>query len=119
MITMTPQARAIAAFTLATLLITRFLNRLAFAAYVVVGGNLPGGRSGQFVLSLLTVVVAAGVLWFAHHAAEAGGPGWETNLAQVGRLLSVIALVIAVIATIAVLTNNSAGSFYGSFSLNF
>lgn len=118
MITLTPQARAIAAFTLGVLLITRFLNRLAFAAYVVAGGDLPGGRGNQFVLSLLTVVVAAAVLWFAHRAAETGDAGWETNLAQVGRLLSMISLVIAVVATIAVLTND-APAFYGSFSLNF
>ena len=118
MITMTPQARAIAAFTLGVLLIPGYLNRLAFAVYVAVGGDLPGGKGSQFVMTLLTVVLAAGVLWFAHAAVAADGAGWETSLAQVGRLLAVIGLVIAVLATIAVLVSDGP-AFYGSFSLNF
>jgi hypothetical protein len=118
MITMTPQARAIAAFTLGVLLIPGYLNRLAMAVYLAGGGDLPSGEGSQFVASLLTVVVAGGVLWFAHSAVAADGPGWETSLAQVGRLLAVIGLVIAVVGTIAVLTNNGGGS-WGSFSLSF
>ena len=43
MITMTPQARAIAAFTLGVLLIPGYLNRLAMAAYLAAGGDLPSG----------------------------------------------------------------------------
>ena len=66
MITMTPQARAIAVFTLATLLITGHLNRLALAVFAATGGDVPGGRSQQFVMSLLTVLLAGAVLWFAH-----------------------------------------------------
>ena len=118
MITMTPQARAIAAFALGVLLVPGYLNRLAFAVYVAVGGDLPGGQGSQFVMSLLTVVIAAAVLWFAHVAVAGGDAGWDTSLAQVGRLLAVIGLVIAVLATIAVLVSDGP-AFYGSFSLNF
>jgi hypothetical protein len=117
MITMTPQARAIAAFTLGALLLAGYLNRLALAAYLAVGGDLQGGEGGEFVASLLTVVVAGGVLWFAHSAVAGDGPGWETSLAQVGRLLAVIGLVVAVLATVAVLTNDDPAFF--PFALSF
>jgi uncharacterized membrane protein len=119
MITMTPQARAIAAFTLGVLLIPGYLNRLALSAYLAVGGDLPGGEGSQFVASLLTVVIAGGVLWFAHASVGEEGPGWETSLAQVGRLLAVIGLVVAVLATIAVLTSDGPEPFFGSFSRSF
>jgi len=117
MITMTPQARAIAVFTLATLLITGHLNRLALAVFAATGGDVPGGRSQQFVMSLLTVLLAGAVLWFAHQTVEGGPTGWETNLAQAARFLALVALIIAALATIATLTNH--GPFFGTFSLSF
>jgi hypothetical protein len=117
MISMTPQARAIAAFSLAVLLIPGYLNRLVLAAFFAVGADVPGGKTAHFVLSLLTVVLAAAVLWLAHTAAEAGGATWETSLAQAARLIAVIGVVIAVLATIAVLTND--GQFFGTLSLSF
>ena len=118
MITITPQARAIAAFTLAVLVVTGYLNRLAFAFYAVFGDAIPRDKSGQFVMSLLTVVIAAAVLWIAHTAAV-GSPesDWHAHLAQAARVLAVIGLAIAVFATIGVLTSGEA--FYGSFSLSF
>jgi uncharacterized membrane protein len=115
MITLTPQARAVAAFTLAVLLITGDLNRVAFAVYSAFGGDGQSGEGARLVLGLLTVVLAAGVLWLAHTSAEAGQPGWDTNLAQVARVLAVIAIVISVLATIAALTNDD--PFAGYFSL--
>lgn len=118
MVTMTPQARAISAFSLSVLVLLGPLNRLALAAYVLCGGDLPGGRGSEFVLSLLTVAVAGGVLWMAHVAAQSGGPGWETSLAQAARLLAVLGVVIAALATVAVLTNSGA-PFFGVFSLTF
>jgi hypothetical protein len=118
MITVTPQARAIAAFTLAVLVVTGHLNRLAFAFYAVFGDAVPRDRSGQFILSLLTVVVAAAVLWIAHTAVVgAAGPDWHAHLAQAARVLAVVGLAIAVFATIGVGTSGEA--FYGSFSLSF
>jgi hypothetical protein len=113
MITMTSQARALAAFTLAVLLITGDLNRLAFALYAATGADMDGSDGARLVLSLLMLVLAAGVLWLAHAAAEAGQPGWDTNLAQVARVLAVIGVVISVLATIAVLTNDE--PFFGTF----
>jgi hypothetical protein len=116
MITMTPQARSVAAFTLATLLLTGHLNRLALAAFVASGQALPQTRDGQFALSLLTVVLAGAVLWFAHASAVAADDGWVTTLAQAARLLAVLGLVIAVLASIGALTS-SGQAFYGTFSL--
>jgi hypothetical protein len=112
MVTMTPQARAIAAFTLAVLLITGDLIRLAAALYAASGADFPGGDGGRFALGILMVVLAAGVLWFAHSTAEGGPAGWETNLAQVARILAAIAVVVAVLATIAVLTSDDPWSPY-------
>jgi hypothetical protein len=103
---MTPQARAVAAFTLAVLLLTGHLNRLAAAAYVATGGTLPGSDGGRLVLGLLTVLVAAGVLWFTHTAAVEELPGWQAHLAQAGRFLAAVGLVIAVLSTIAAITSN-------------
>lgn len=118
MLTMTPQARALLAFTAAVLLVTGQLNRIAFAFYGVFGDALPEDETGQFVLSSLTVVLAAGVLWFAHATASAGdAAGWDVNLAQAARVLALVGVVIAVLATISVLTNDQA--FFGSFSLGF
>jgi len=117
MLTLTPQARAIAAFSLAVLLIPGYLNRLVLAAYLVTGADMPGGRTGHFVLSLLTVVLAAGVLWLAHSAAEGGGATWDTSLAQAARLIALLGVAIAVLATIAVLTNDA--PFFGTLSLSF
>jgi hypothetical protein len=115
MVTMTPQARAILVFTLATLALIGWLNRIAFAAYVAFGGDLPGGDGGRLVLSLLTVLVSGGVLWLSHTVAEAGGTGWEASLGQVARVLAALAVVVSVLATIAVLTSDQ--PFFGSFSL--
>jgi hypothetical protein len=118
MLTMTSQARAISAFSLSILVLLGPLNRLALAVYLLFGGNMPAGQGSQFVLSLLTVVVAVGALWFAHVAAQAGDPGWETNLAQAARLMALLGVVMAAVATIAVLTNSS-DAIFGSFSLTF
>lgn len=105
---MTPQARSIAAFSLAVLLLTGHLNRLAIAAYVVTGADLSDGDVPRLVMSLLTLVVAAAALWFAHTAAETAPVGWEANLAQAGRLLAAIGVAIGLLNTIAAVTSNQA-----------
>ena len=116
MLTMTPQARALVAFTAAVLLLTGHLNRIAFAIYGVFGDALPEDETGQFVLSLLTVVLAAGVLWFAHATlAASDSVGWDVSLTQAARVLALVGIVIAVLATISVLTNDQ--PFFGTFSL--
>ena len=115
MLTMTPQARAIAAFTLAAMALIGWLNRLAVTTYVTFGGDLGGGEGGQLLLSLLIVVVAGGVFWFAHTTADAGDAGWETNLAQAGRVLAALAVIIAVLAVVAVFTGEQ--PYYGGFTL--
>ena len=117
MTTMTPQARAITVFTLGTLLLTGHLNRLALVIFAATGADIPGGRSQQFVMGLLTVVLAAAVLWFAHQTVAEAPAGWETSLAQAGRFLAMVALIIAVVATIATLTSH--GAVWGTFSLSF
>ncbi len=114
MITTTLQARSVLVFTLAILALVGWLNRIAFAVYVMFGGNLSGGDAGRLVLSLLTVAVAGGVLWLAHTVAEAGGAGWETGLAQAARVLAMIAVLITVMGTIAVFTNDRT-EFFGTF----
>ena len=103
---MTPQARAVAAFSLAVLLLTGHLNLLAGAAYVAAGGSLPGSDVGRLTLGLLALAVAGGVLWFAHTTATADLAGWESSLAQAGRFLAAIGVAIAVLAMIAAITNN-------------
>ncbi len=115
MLTMTPQARTVAAFTLAVLLVMGDLNRVAFAVYAAAGAGVQSGEGARLVLSLLTLALAVGVLWFAHATAEASQPGWDTNLAQVARVLAVIGIVISVLATIAVLTNDE--PFSGTYFL--
>ena len=113
---MTPQARALTAFTLAVLLILGDLNRVAFAVYAAMGADAQSGEGARLVLSLLTVVLGVGVLWFAHVTTQAGQPGWETNLAQVARVLAVIGIAVSVLATIAVVTNDD--PFFGTFALS-
>lgn len=117
MLTMTPQARAVTVFVLAVLLLTGDLSRLPVALYSAAGGDLQGGDGSRLVLSLLAVTMAAAVLWFSHVTAQAGQPGWDTNLAQVARVLALIGIVVSVLGTIAVLTNDE--PYFGMFSLGF
>jgi hypothetical protein len=95
MFTMTPQARSITAFTLAFLLLTGYLNRIAYAAIGFSGDSL-SGRTGGTLFSLLMGAVAIGLLVFAR-AASAAQEGWAQSLAEAAAVLIAVSLAIIVV----------------------
>jgi len=111
---MTSQARALAAFALAVLLVMGNLNRIAVVVYSIAGQEVTGGVS-RIVLSLLILAIAAAVLWLANSAAAAAvAGGWEQHVGQAARLLAWVGVAIAVVTTIAALAGH--GPFVYSVS---
>ena len=111
MLTMTPQARAVAAFTLAVLLVMGDLYRLVYTVYGIFGDTVPADEPGRLVVGLLAVAVAAGVLWFAHLAATSADAGWHVNLAQAARVLALVGVAVAVFGTIGIFTADNGAHF--------
>lgn len=99
MVTLTPQARAVAAFTLAILLVEGTLNRITVAFVGIFGDTFPEGSTGGFVVGLFSIAVGLAVLGLAMSAANGLTSGWELNLAQAARILALIGLVIVIIST--------------------
>ena len=58
MITISPQARAIAALSLAVLLVMGELNRIWIAFVLLIGDSYPTGRGGQFLSALVMTAIA-------------------------------------------------------------
>ncbi|RNL81289.1 hypothetical protein EFL95_02705 [Nocardioides marmorisolisilvae] len=106
---MTPQARAIAAFTIAVLLVMGQLNRIVAAFVVAFGDSYPSGRGGAFLTSLIAVAIAGLVTFNAVSAVGllASSPGWENHLARAAVLVALIGLMIAVLTGIAAVANSS------------
>ena len=103
---MTSQARALAAFALAVLLVMGNLNRLAVVVYSVASQDVSGDAS-RIVLSLLILAIAAAVLWLANNAATgAVAGGWDQHLGQAARLLALLGVAIAVVTVIAALAGH-------------
>lgn len=107
MITMTPQARAIAAFAISFALIAGYLNRISFAITMLFADALPSGRGGTFIAGLFLIAVAVAVLLFATATARGQAGGWELNLAQAAFALAVLGVAIAVITTIGAVANTN------------
>ena len=111
MLTLTPQARAISAFTLAVLLVFGQLNKLALGFVLVFGSSWPDGRVGRFLTALLVIGVAGAVTFFAMQASSAleAGTAWDTHLARAAVLVAVVGLVIAIVLGIGSVANNDGG----------
>ena len=119
MLTLTPQARTIAAFTLAVLVVFGQLNKIAVGIVLVFGSSYPDGRAGRFLTGLIVIAIAAAVTFFAVQASNAAqaGPGWENHLAGAAVFVAVVGLVIAVVLTIGSVANNDAG-IPGGYGVN-
>jgi len=96
MLTLTPQARAIAAFTLAFLLISGELYRIGNALVAMINSDF--GQDQFVAAAAISVVVGAGVLWFANKAVAEATEIWPVAIAQSARLLAVIGIVMAGLA---------------------
>jgi len=118
MLTLTPQSRAIAAFTLAVLLLFGHLNRAALAVVLVFGSSYPDGRGGLFLTSAMTVAIAAAVAWFAMNTVGVVGAstGWDSHLARAAVVVAVVGLVIAIMLGIGSVANNT-GGFPGGYGV--
>jgi hypothetical protein len=111
MLTLTPQARAIAALALAFLLISGELYRIGNSIVAMFNNSF---GQGQFAAaSAISVVVGAGVLWFANRAAAGATETWTVAIAQSARLLAVIGLAMAALSLASGLLQDGSGNgFY-------
>ncbi|MFL6023413.1 MAG: hypothetical protein ACJ72O_08765 [Marmoricola sp.] len=107
MLTLTPQARAIAAFTVSVLLVLGHLNKIGLAVVLVFGDSYPSGRGGAFLTSVILIAIAAAVVLFAMSAvgAVASDVGWEANLARAAVAVAALGLLIAVLLGIGAVAN--------------
>lgn len=119
MLTLTPQSRAISAFTLAVLLVLGDLNRVALGVVLAFGTTYPSGRAGQLLTSLLVIGIAAAVTYFAMNASGAGGadPTWDTHLARASVVVAAVGLLITVVVAIGSVANND-GGVPGGYGVN-
>jgi hypothetical protein len=110
MITVTPQARAIAAFTLAVLLVMGNLNRIWFAFVLVLGDSYPSGRGGQFLSALVVTAIAVLVVVYAVAALNAtgGDATWDAHLAGAGVLVAAVGVLIVVLLGFGAVVHGSA-----------
>jgi hypothetical protein len=115
MLTLTPQARAVAAFALAVALLTSQLNRVTIAVLILFGNSYPHGRSGAFLTGLLLVAVGGAVVLFAMTAAKglAGSKGWESSLAQAAILVAMVGLGINAVEAVGAVLHNDSGGLFG------
>jgi len=110
MITITPQARAIAALTLSVLLVFGHLNKLWFGVALVLGDSYPSGRGGQFLTSLALVGIAVAVAAFALAASRAcaAGGAWDADVSGAAVAVAVVGVLIAIVIGIGSVANGSA-----------
>jgi len=115
MLTLTPQARAIAAFTVAVMLVAGHLNKIALAWVLLFGDSYPDGRGGQLLTNLVLVAIAGAVTVFALSAVNAVGTstGWEAHLARAAVAVAVLGVVMAVLLGIGAVANNAGGNLSG------
>lgn len=119
MITMTPQARAMAVFTVAVALLLGQLSRISLGIVLLLGNAFPSGRGGQLVVALLQLAVAGAVVLVALALARATGPGWPADLAQAAVLVAAVAFAMIAVVGIGAVAQGSgsipAGGFPGLF----
>jgi hypothetical protein len=109
MVTMTPQARAIAAFAVSFALVAGYLNRISFAITLLFADAMPTGRGGTLIAGLFAIAVAAAVLWFTAAVARQETAGWELHLSQAAVALAALGTAIAVMVTIGAVAHGNAG----------
>jgi len=100
MLTMTPQARALAIFTVAVALLVGQLGRISLGIVLLLGDAMPSGRGGQLVVTLLQLVVAGAVFLVALALAKSTGPGWPADLTQAAVLVAALAFAITAVVGI-------------------
>jgi hypothetical protein len=122
MIIVTPQARAIAAFTLAVLLVMGELNRIWVALVLLLGDSYPSGRGGLLLSTLVVTAVAVLVTAFAVMALNDTGRGatWDAHVAGAGVLVAAVGLLIVVLLGFAAVIHGSTSvpsSGFGPYGL--
>jgi hypothetical protein len=109
MITITPQARAIAALTLSVLLILGHLNKLWLGFALLLGDSYPSGRGGQFLTSLVLIAIAlaVGANAVAASRASATSGGWDAHVAGAAIAVAAVGILIAVVLGLGAVVNGS------------
>lgn len=114
MLTLTPQARAISAITVAFMLVTGSLDHLGVAVIGVFGTDVTTRTHAQLILVVM-LVVAVLVLLFARSTSNAAD-GWAQATAQAASLLSVLALAIIVLNLVGSVLHNSPSGYLPYFA---
>ena len=109
MLPLTSQARAVFAFAISFALVAGYLNRISFAMTLALANALPSGRGGTLIAGLLTIAVAATVLWFTTVVAKQQSAGWELHLSQAAVALAALGTAIVVMVTIGAVAHGDAG----------
>ena len=110
MLTLSPQARAIAAFALAVLLVMGELNKIGNTLITAIDSNL--GQDQLKAAAAVSFVVALAVLWFTTRASATPGETWTDALAQSARLLAVIGVLITALGLLSALLHDTPMGYY-------
>jgi hypothetical protein len=114
MLTLTPQARAIAAIALAFLLVTGGLDRLGAGIVSLFGTEVTTRTHTQSVLAVMVVV---GVLiLFVARATSSVTDGWAQATAQAAQVLAVVGIATSSISLIAAILHNSPAGYFPYFA---
>lgn len=114
MLTLTPQARALASFALAIMLLQGPLLRVAGSIIGLFGDSFPDGRGGTALAGLIGIAICLGVILLARSSAGPGG-GWEMHVAQGALLIAAIALGLESLATVDLLIYPDGSGFIAYF----
>ena len=115
MLTLTPQAKAVAIFALATLLVMGSLDRVGSAVARVLdqGGHL-SPKTATVVVALVSTVIGLALVYLANQAVSRLDPGWGHALAQAAVVLAVLGTGIALLDLLAAFVGDGyrAGGYY-------
>ncbi len=110
MLTLTPQARAIAAFVLAVLLVFGTLDRLAYAV-VSLFGNGMSTRTHTYAILVVMIAIGTMILLLARTATTTTD-GWAQATAQAATLLAAVGIGIVVISLVASVLHDNMSMYY-------
>jgi len=117
MLTLTPQARAIATFALAFMLVTGTMGRVGLSIALVLSphGNL-SPKTVAVIIALVSAAIGIAVTVIANQAVPRLEPGWSQALAQAAILLAVIGTGIAALDLLSSLLGDGMrpGYYFGS-----
>ena len=114
MLTLTPQAKAIAVFALGAMLVLGSLNRVGLSVATVLNEiDSLSAKGASVVVTLVSTAIGVALLVLANQAVTRLDQGWAHGLAQAAVLLAVIGTAISLLDLIAAVAGDGFGAgFY-------